>query len=111
MAQENLNRNPQLKNLIELRKSREISPSSPRFSPLPEGGGENYEMLLGNFGETERFHFCMCNPPFFGKLEESKLNPRTDLGGTVPEMVYRGGEEAFVGRIIDDSLALRERVQ
>ena len=52
----------------------------------------------------------MCNPPFFESMDEAAANPRTACGGTEAEMVYPGGEEAFVGRMIEDSCALKGRV-
>lgn len=35
----------------------------------------------------------------------------TACGGTSAEMVYPGGEEAFIGRIIDDSVSLGFEIQ
>jgi 23S rRNA A1618 N6-methylase RlmF len=32
-------------------------------------------------GSGERFHFCMCNPPFFESLAEANRNPNTACGG------------------------------
>jgi 23S rRNA (adenine1618-N6)-methyltransferase len=29
----------------------------------------------------EAFAFCMCNPPFFGSIEEANQNPATACGG------------------------------
>ncbi|CAN1276452.1 U6 small nuclear RNA (adenine-(43)-N(6))-methyltransferase [Linum perenne] len=64
-------------------------------------------ILLGVVKEGEKFDFCMCNPPFFESIEEAGLNPKTACGGTPEEMVCHGGEQAFVTRMIDDSV-LRE---
>ncbi|GMP37566.1 hypothetical protein CsSME_00009178 [Camellia sinensis var. sinensis] len=50
----------------------------------------------------------MCNPPFFETMEEAGLNPKTSCGGTPKEMVCPGGEEAFISRIIRDSLQLKQ---
>ncbi|KAG5626234.1 hypothetical protein H5410_011452 [Solanum commersonii] len=49
----------------------------------------------------------MCNPPFFETIEEAGLNPKTSCGGTV-QMVCPGGESAFITRIIEDSVQLRQ---
>ena len=43
----------------------------------------------------------MTNPPFFGSMEEAKGNPNTVCTGADVEMVTAGGEEAFVGGIMD----------
>jgi 23S rRNA A1618 N6-methylase RlmF len=67
-------------------------------------------VLVGVVSENERFDFCMCNPPFFASMEEAGLNPRTACGGTEVEMVCPGGEEAFVARIIEDSVQLKHTI-
>ncbi|KAL8137150.1 hypothetical protein V2J09_003151 [Rumex salicifolius] len=72
---------------------------------------ENYNgppVLLGVVKDGEKFDFCMCNPPFFESMEEAGQNPKTSCGGTREEMVCTGGERAFVSRIIEDSVALRQ---
>ena len=68
-------------------------------------------VLVGVVKEEERFDFCMCNPPFFSSMQEAGLNPWTACGGTEAEMVCVGGEEAFVARIIDDSVKLKHAIQ
>eukprot|EP01018_Ginkgo_biloba_P018753 Gb_28580 [translate_table: standard] len=68
-------------------------------------------VLLGVIKEGEHFDFCMCNPPFFESIEEAGANPRTSCGGTVEEMVCPGGEQAFITRIMEDSIKLRERIR
>lgn len=47
--------------------------------------------------------FCICNPPFFEHTGQAFQNPDTSLGGTAAEMACRGGEAAFVGRLIEES--------
>ncbi|KAL8457441.1 hypothetical protein ACS0TY_035341 [Phlomoides rotata] len=37
--------------------------------------------------DGESCDFCMCNPPFFEKMEETGLNPKTSCGGTPDEMM------------------------
>lgn len=64
-------------------------------------------ILLGVVRDDEKFDFCMCNPPFFESLEEAGLNPKTSCGGTSEEMVCPGGEQAFIARIIEDSVKLK----
>lgn len=65
-------------------------------------------ILLGVVKEGERFDFCMCNPPFFETINEAGLNPKTACGGTPNEMVCPGGEQAFITRIIEDSVQLKQ---
>lgn len=75
------------------------------------GANTNYEgapILLGVVKDDEKFDFCMCNPPFFESMEEAGLNPKTSCGGTKEEMVCLGGERAFITRIIEDSIVLKQ---
>lgn len=65
-------------------------------------------ILLGVVKDGESFEFCMCNPPFFDTIEEAGLNPKTSCGGTPEEMVCHGGEKAFITRIIEDSVVLKQ---
>jgi 23S rRNA (adenine1618-N6)-methyltransferase len=60
----------------------------------------------------------MTNPPFYISEEEMMASaakksrpPLSACTGAPVEMVCQGGELAFVGRILDESLVLRERVQ
>jgi hypothetical protein len=69
-----------------------------------------HPILDGALRPGESFDFCMCNPPFFESMDEASANPRTACGGTEAEMVFPGGEEAFVGRMIEDSCRLKGRV-
>ncbi|CAH0025441.1 unnamed protein product [Clonostachys rhizophaga] len=62
--------------------------------------------------------FTMTNPPFYASNDEllesaaqKSRKPFTACTGSETEMVTTGGEVAFVGRILDESLELRERVQ
>nr|GEZ75745.1 U6 small nuclear RNA (adenine-(43)-N(6))-methyltransferase [Tanacetum cinerariifolium] len=38
---------------------------------------ENKSYHVGVVKPDETFDFCMCNPPFFESMKESKLNPNT----------------------------------
>ena len=76
-------------------------------------------LLLGAL-EDQQYHFCMCNPPFFGDGEEryggvarsgSRPVPSTVSTGDVCETITAGGEVVFVQRIIRDSLKLRTTVR
>ncbi|KAL4428378.1 hypothetical protein ABPG75_002467 [Micractinium tetrahymenae] len=78
-----------------------------RLAPGQAAGGG---IISGAVRRGERFAFCMCNPPFFESLEEAGRNPATAFGGTAEEMVYPGGELAFVSAMVQDSLELRGAV-
>lgn len=65
-------------------------------------------ILLGVVKDGEEFDFCMCNPPFFESMDEAGLNPKTSCGGTSQEMVCPGGERAFISRMIEDSIVLKQ---
>jgi len=69
------------------------------------------QILCGIVQQEEKFDFCMCNPPFFESIEESNQNPNTADSGTISEMVCEGGELAFVMKIMEDSLQLREQIR
>lgn len=62
--------------------------------------------------------FVMMNPPFYSSEEEllslAKRKNRPPLSactGAPIEMVCEGGEVAYIGRMMEESLTLRERVQ
>jgi 23S rRNA A1618 N6-methylase RlmF len=38
-------------------------------------------VLHDDVGHQERFHFCMCNPPFFESIDQANSNPHTACGG------------------------------
>lgn len=79
------------------------------------------------------FAFCMCNPPFFEKSEqydrfceepsvssltytnnfesEFRSARHSETVASSAELYIDGGEVAFVNRIIDDSVCLRERIK
>ncbi|TDH73359.1 hypothetical protein CCR75_007113 [Bremia lactucae] len=57
-----------------------------------------------------QFHFVMCNPPFFDHMDEADTNPDSSCMGSANEMVFPGGEIAFIENIIIDSEVLRNRV-
>ena len=51
-------------------------------------------ILVPAMHEDESFSFCMCNPPFFGNLQEAGCNPHTayagNLPGKLPVMLHPG---------------------
>lgn len=75
---------------------------------IAEGHYSGPPILCGVVMDDETFDFCMCNPPFFESMEEAGLNPKTACGGTPEEMVCPGGEKAFIYRLIDDSVKLKQ---
>ncbi|CAI0445173.1 unnamed protein product [Linum tenue] len=112
-AERNVNKNPHVSQLIEIRKlpAKELSDALAVDHESSEVAGGCYcgpPILLGVVREGEKFDFCMCNPPFFESTEEAGLNPKTSCGGTPEEMVCPGGEQAFITRMIEDSVVLKE---
>lgn len=85
---------------LPLSLSTEIVHSEKRYHGPP--------ILLGVVKDGEEFDFCMCNPPFFESMDEAGLNPKTSCGGTPQEMVCPGGERAFISRMIEDSIVLKQ---
>lgn len=60
----------------------------------------------------------MCNPPFYSSTEDMLVSasskqrpPFTACTGSANEMVTAGGEVAFVSRMIDESLIIKEGCQ
>ncbi|XP_021286006.1 methyltransferase-like protein 16 homolog [Herrania umbratica] len=130
-AERNVKSNPHISELIEIRNAR-CSPNNPTPEGLNNGESvyseEGEGLLSSSIGmpasedksyhgppilldvvrDGERFDFCMCNPPFFESIEEAGLNPKTSCGGTLEEMVCPGGEKAFITRIIEDSVVLKQ---
>ncbi|KAG8161175.1 hypothetical protein KVR01_009439 [Diaporthe batatas] len=66
----------------------------------------------------DRIDFAMTNPPFYESADEmlrlagiKARPPSSACTGAPVEMVCTGGEVAFVSRLLDESLRLKERVQ
>ncbi|XP_020079913.1 methyltransferase-like protein 16 [Ananas comosus] len=111
-AKRNVESNPHLAELIEVRNANDSSSSviDNTESLELESKKDCYcgpPILLGVVKDGESFDFCMCNPPFFESIEVAGLNPKTSCGGTAAEMVCSGGERAFITRIIKDSVSLK----
>ncbi|KAE8137874.1 DUF890 domain protein [Aspergillus pseudotamarii] len=67
--------------------------------------------------KVEGLDFTMCNPPFYTSREElvssaqaKERPPFSACTGAEVEMVTQGGEVAFVSRMIEESLELRQKV-
>ncbi|XP_076627551.1 U6 small nuclear RNA (adenine-(43)-N(6))-methyltransferase [Colletes latitarsis] len=77
----------------------------------------NKETILKDIIEEGKiYHFTMCNPPFFevgGSQEKviKRLPPRNALTGNKDELTVQGGERAFVMKMIDESLVMKEKVK
>lgn len=131
-ARKNVESNPHLSELIEIRDANDVScsidvePSTEEITYEGEtepsvskeqakllnlrkkmDGCFESHILVGVVRDGEKFDFCMCNPPFFESIEEAGQNPKTSCGGTSEEMVYHGGEQAFISHIIHDSVLLK----
>lgn len=104
-ARKNVESNPHISHLIEIRDARKSQSSD--VDEFASKSVPSDHVLVDVVKEGERFDFCMCNPPFFESIEAAGLNPKTAFGGTQEEMVCSGGEQAFVGRIIEDSVSLK----
>lgn len=131
-AEKNVKNNPQISELIEIRKvdfekeltdekanggeictdisqhMEHLTPSSFETHSDAKNSYQGPPILVGVVKAGEKFDFCMCNPPFFETMEEAGLNPNTSCGGTPAEMVCAGGEQAFISRIIQDSIQLKQ---
>lgn len=71
---------------------------------------------VSSSGELCYFDFTMCNPPFYSSREEveksandKEFEPNAVCTGASVEMITAGGENAFVCRIVEESLGYRER--
>ncbi|KAA1477616.1 S-adenosyl-L-methionine dependent methyltransferase [Dentipellis sp. KUC8613] len=62
------------------------------------------------------FDFTMCNPPFYSSAEDvarsaevKEFQPNAVCTGADIEMITEGGESHFVCRMVEESLALKDR--
>ncbi|CAE6372606.1 unnamed protein product [Rhizoctonia solani] len=103
-ARTNIEQNPTVKDRIYLYPTTQ---DAPILSPLlPEN--------LARIG-ISYIAFSMCNPPFYSDLEDinrsaenKEYDPHAVCTGALVEMITPGGEVAFVQRMIDESMKLRE---
>ncbi|WPT17837.1 RNA N6-adenosine-methyltransferase mettl16 [Picochlorum sp. SENEW3] len=101
VAARNREANPDLAPLIHLR----LVSMQPCQQQPDDGETKNPKGIISSCirdGDGE-LDACMCNPPFFSREEEAGKNPKTAFGGVSMEMVYPGGEEAFIKNMIWDS--------
>jgi len=99
--------NPQMAGMVELRRQK--NPSS---------------IFNGILSPDDHFDFCICNPPFHrsedaartanlrkvGNLKNDK-NPKQALnfGGQYAELIYKGGELAFIQTMITESMECKDQ--
>ncbi len=84
----------------------------------------SYNIFNEVINENEEFDLVVCNPPFFASAREAneaalrkitnlgKTNdaPVRNFGGQQQELWTPGGEEAFIGRMIQESAKLKKRI-
>lgn len=82
------------------------------------GGASNALIPLDELEDLDTLDFVMTNPPFYASDDElldlaarKAQPPHSACTGAAVEMVCEGGEVAFVGRMVEESLVLRDRVQ
>lgn len=66
--------------------------------------------------EDKVYNFSMCNPPFFeNEVDDERvakaLPPRNAPTGNEGELKTKGGELAFVTRMIEESIELGDRIK
>ncbi|KAF3942232.1 hypothetical protein ABW19_dt0201112 [Dactylella cylindrospora] len=66
----------------------------------------------------QRLDFTMCNPPFYSSINDmmssakkKAVPPLSACTGSTGEMVVDGGEVAFVGKMVDESVHLKEKIR
>lgn len=71
---------------------------------------------MGSHSTGTTIAFTMCNPPFYGSREEvqnsaeaKELGPSAVCTGADTEMITPGGEVAFIGQMVRESLRLGTR--
>lgn len=89
---------------------------------LPGSKDSMFSYLMDNTLKDQKVHFIMTNPPFFSdeyndsfeadhKMDSnSNFHSRKVCSSSANEAVVEGGELAFVKRIIDESLEVKDRI-
>lgn len=92
-AQQLVDANPHLQHLLEVRapsggaaggQAADGSHVCRNGAPVSKQRHQQQEasiLVPAMQGHQETFAFCMCNPPFFGSIEEASQNPATACGG------------------------------
>jgi 23S rRNA (adenine1618-N6)-methyltransferase len=113
-ARRNVDANPHVKGLIEVRRALQAGMLVSRLTAschllqvrdarVDASDQASWPLLAGVLKEGESFAFTVSNPPFFESLSEAGQNPGTACGGTASEMIYPGGEAAFIAAHMTDS--------
>lgn len=78
------------------------------------------DLLRSSEHEQRKFHFTMCNPPFFGNILEAqgllssrssdRPEPSSVSTADEGEMIVEGGEVEFVKNMISESHHVTDRV-
>ncbi|OBZ66401.1 putative methyltransferase-like protein C27D7.08c [Grifola frondosa] len=87
-------------------------PAGPIFLPLTNAREQEMEASIS---QDLEFDFTMCNPPFYRDREEmvksaegKESAPNAVLTGADVELITPGGEVAFVGKMILESLHIQK---
>ncbi|KAI0283555.1 hypothetical protein BC826DRAFT_920462 [Russula brevipes] len=98
-AQANIDRNGLSERITLLR----ADPTGPIMLPLIQSPAASFD-------------FSMCNPPFYSSTEDAtqsaavkELLPNAVCTGAEVEMITPGGEEAFVSKMLSESITLGQR--
>eukprot|EP00798_Chlamydomonas_sp_ICE-L_P029272 gene29272-12514_t len=83
---------------------------APSLPPSASPSSASEDSDLKREREIETFSFTMCNPPVFSSVSEALRSPSATAGGTEEELLYPGGEMAFILRMVEDSVRLGGRV-
>ena len=104
------------KSLAYARKNVQLNNLENRIRILPRAATD--ALIPLDDLDVESIDFVMTNPPFYESEKEMIASaelkarpPHSACTGAAVEMVCEGGEVAFVGRILAESLKLRDRVQ
>ncbi|XP_020284195.1 methyltransferase-like protein 16 isoform X2 [Pseudomyrmex gracilis] len=77
----------------------------------------NSDRIFKDVIEDDKFYdFSMCNPPFFesegdDEKVEKAFPPRNAPTGNEGELKIKGGEVAFVTKMIEESIEIRDRIK
>ncbi|KAI8739325.1 methyltransferase protein 16 [Biomphalaria glabrata] len=76
---------------------------------------------LQSFTQTNKFDFCMCNPPFFADhleaqaITNTRSAQRPEAGSvstaSPQECIAQGGEVGFIRHMIEESTVLRDKIR
>ena len=82
---------------------------------------EEDKILLGVVEDSEKYDFCMCNPPFFSDHLEAqgiaatrsddRPDPKSMSTASEKESIAWGGEVRFVCQMIEESLVLKDKIR